>query len=87
MRSLLRKTIFLAVLGSLVFMGWTDLRPQPAYAEQFCQTNGRRCFTEGQQFYCIFLGCCGYIGSGSCQCVEGYWNCPVPPECPPDFCP
>jgi hypothetical protein len=89
MKRLLRKALFLAIPGALALVGWTGLRPQSAYAEQFCLSNGRRCFTEGQQFSCIYMGCCGYVGYGTCECVDGYWSCPVPPECPPpeEYCP
>jgi len=87
MSRLLRTTVFLVLPIVLAFIAGGDLRPQPANAEQFCQTNGRRCFSEGQQFNCIYLGCCGFIGSGTCTCTGGFWDCPVPPECPPDFCP
>jgi hypothetical protein len=83
MRNLLR----IGLLGAaLAFTGWTGLQTQPADAAQFCQTNGRRCFTEGQSFICTYFGCCGYIGTGVCTCSGGYWDCPIPPECPPDFC-
>lgn len=82
MRNLLR----IGLLGAaLAFTGWTGLHPS-ANAAQFCQTNGRSCFNEGYSYVCIYFGCCGYIGTGTCTCTGGVWDCPIPPECPPDFC-
>jgi hypothetical protein len=93
MKRLLRKALLLLLPCGLVAMTWMASQPQSAEAASFCtDRQGRLCFTEGQQIQCTYLGCCDYIGTGSCTCVGGHWECGsagVPTECPqpgdPDY--
>ena len=87
MNSRLKVWGLLALLGALTVAGWMATQPEPAYAMQYCQWSGRACFNEGYSYICWYEGCCGYIGTGTCTCIDGYWSCPERPECPPDFCP
>jgi hypothetical protein len=94
MRRLSRKAALLVLPCALAFTAWMASEPQPAYAAiTYCaDRHGRLCFSEGQQIECTYIGCCLYIGYGSCACENGRWNCGdsgVHPECPqpgePDY--
>ena len=82
-----KMAVLLMLLGALAVMAWLSLDVRPAYALAYCNWNGTVCAIEGYSKICWYEGCCGYIGTGTCTCSGGYWNCPDRPECPPDFCP
>jgi hypothetical protein len=94
MRRLSRKAALLVLPCIFAFTAWMASEPQPAQAATtYCSDrHGRLCFSEGQQIECTNIGCCMYIGYGSCVCEGGRWNCGdagVHPECPqpgdPDY--
>ena len=94
MRNLSRKAALLALPCVLAFTAWMASAPRPAdAAPTYCSDrHGRLCFSEGQQIQCTYIGCCLYIGEGSCVCLDGHWDCGVfgtPTECPqpgdPDY--
>ena len=87
MRTLSRKAALLVLPAILALSGWIAIPAQPGHALQFCVLGGRQCFNEGESRLCQYFGCCGRILTGFCVCSEGRWDCPIPPECPPDFCP
>ncbi len=86
---MIRKNFLRLCLASLALTAAIALESAPASASGgFCADfDGRRCFTEYETRFCTWLGCCGYISEETCQCLDGHWNCPDSPECPPDFCP
>jgi hypothetical protein len=93
MKKLPRKALLLLIPCGLVFLVSMASQPQLAQAAGFCtDRQGKLCFTEEQQIQCTYLGCCGFLGTGSCVCVDGHWDCGssgVPVECPqpgdPDY--
>jgi hypothetical protein len=85
---MLHKNLLRLLLISLVLTATVALEPAPVSAGGgFCaDIDGKYCFNQGQTLSCTWLGCCGYVSSEFCQCVNGHWDCPDSPECPPDYC-
>jgi hypothetical protein len=84
---MIRKSLLRLLLASLVLTAAIALEPAPAYTLGFCANyDDRFCFNENQTILCTWIGCCGYLDTRSCVCVDGHWDCPDSPECPPDYC-